>query len=176
MIKVQQNWQQFADDTLNSSVWNKLRKVSDAWTQKLSWQYVNISLGNGSHQWVKQWSSCSLGFTCVSRIEWVNTTRPRQKGHHFAADIFKHNFNLWKFVYFLLNFTEICSHGSNLQYDSTGLNDLSVLKPLSEPNDALVYWRMYALLGHDEINVNFLSTGSYMILTRIYYQVNISNI
>ena len=51
---------------------------------------------------------------------YFNTLRPRQNGRHFADDIFKCIFSERKRLNSYLNFTEVCSQGSNQQYASIG--------------------------------------------------------
>ena len=59
-----------------------------------------------------------------------------------------------KFINFNYNFTEVCSHGSNQQYSSTGSDN--GLAPERQQaiiwtNDGLLYWHVYALLGLNEL-------------------------
>ena len=119
----------------------------------------------------KSWYELKLGAWCLSqywprsmvsygiiRTQWVNTLRPRQNGRHFA-DIFKCNFldeTVWISIKILLKFLP------------TGpINNISALvqimawhrlgdKPLSEPK-WLVYWRIYASLGLNELMLALLS-------------------
>ena len=58
----------------------------------------------------------------ISMVQWltriygvasINTLRPRENGRHFADDILKCIFLNEKVWIFFLNFTEVCSLGSN---------------------------------------------------------------
>ena len=84
--------------------------------------------------------------------ECFNTLRPRQNGRHFADDIFKCIFlneNIWISIQISLKFVP-----------KGPINNIPALvqimawrrlgdKPLSEP--MIVYWRIYASLGFDEL-------------------------
>ena len=50
-------------------------------------------------------------YECINRLEWVNTLRPRQNGHHFTDDIFKCTFmneNVWLMIKISLKFVPKC--------------------------------------------------------------------
>ena len=92
----------------------------------------------------------------VSRLQQVNTSRPRQNGCHFADGIFKCIFlNEDVTCKFRLKFhcTEVCSQGFIWQYASIGSDN--GLPPgrrqaIIWTNDGLVYLCIYASLGLNE--------------------------
>ena len=45
----------------------------------------------------------------------INSFPPGHNGHHFGRRCFEMHFYEWKALYFDLNFTEVCSKGSNWQ-------------------------------------------------------------
>ena len=61
---------------------------------------------------------------------------------------------IWELRYFDLNFTEICSQGSNKQYGSIGSDNGLVLnwrQAIIWTNDGLVYWCIHASLSLNEL-------------------------
>ena len=82
----------------------------------------------------------------------TNTLRPRQDGHHDCRRHFQMHFLEWKLLYFKLNFTEVCSQGSNWQYASIGSDNGWVpirWQAIICNNVGLVYWSIYTSLGLD---------------------------
>ena len=77
---------------------------------------------------------------CLYSFWVVNTLRPRQNGRHFADDIFKYIFlneNVWIPIKISLKFDPV-----TIQATSHYLNEWW-----------LVYWRIYASLGLNELNM-----------------------
>ena len=63
------------------------------------------------------------------------------------------HFHEWKILYFDLNFTEICSWGSNSQYSSIGSdNGLAPIRrqAIIWTKADIFHWRIYAALGGDQ--------------------------
>ena len=84
----------------------------------------------------------------------VNTTRPRQNGHHFADDVFKCNFFIWLY-FFYRNIIELCSQGSYWLWSSIGL-DIGLQnrrQAIIWTNGGLIYWRVYGWIDPNEPNV-----------------------
>ena len=115
--------------------------------------------------------SCSVHFSSTSRLaccnagmlygDHINTSTSSQNGLDIAVGFcccccccVPNNFLGRKWLYFDLNFTEICSQGSNWQPVSTGSgNGLvpSSRQAINWTNVSIVYRRVYASLGFDEL-------------------------
>ena len=64
------------------------------------------------------------------------------------------HFREWKYLYFDLNFSEICSEGANWQQPSIALDNDSApsrRQTIIWTNADLIHWRIYAELGGDEL-------------------------
>ena len=62
-----------------------------------------------------------------------------------------------KNIYFHNDFSEVCSQGSNQRHSSIGSDDglaPSRRQAIIRANDDLVYWRNYASLGLNDLNLN----------------------
>ena len=84
------------------------------------------------------------------------TDRGRCKMAVICRRYFRAHFLEWQLLNFNYNFTEICSFGSNWQYKSIGSDNC--LTPnrhqaIISTNDVLSYWRLYASLCLNELNI-----------------------
>ena len=52
----------------------------------------------------------------------VNALRSKQNGRHFADDIFKLIFFVWKLLYFYTELTENFTHGYSWQYANASID------------------------------------------------------
>ena len=82
----------------------------------------------------------------------INSFRPRQKRDHFADDISKH-FLEWNLLYFYSDFTEMFVM---VQLKIIRIGPDNGLVPNRRQaniriNDDIVYWRIYAYLGLNEL-------------------------
>ena len=67
---------------------------------------------------------------------------------------FSSGFSLTKYLFFYLNFTDVCWEGSNLEYVIIGSGNSLVLsrrQAIILGNDVLVCWGMYASHSLDEL-------------------------
>ena len=82
----------------------------------------------------------------------LNILRPRQNGRHFQTT-FSNGFLERKCVTFDYNFIEVCSYGSYWQYCIiVSDNGLAPSRRHYLNQWCFVYWRIYASLGHNELN------------------------
>ena len=82
--------------------------------------------------------------------------RLRRKGLHFTDDIFRCIFLNKYFWIFKRNFTEICSLGSNWQYDSIGSDNGLALKrrqAIIWSNVGMFYWPIYVSIFINELTL-----------------------
>ena len=91
---------------------------------------------------------------CISRLQWVNTLRPRQNGRHFADDILKCIFlneNVWIPIEISLKFVPKVPIDNILALVQITAGCRPGDKPLSEP--MIVRLRIYASLGLNELTM-----------------------
>ena len=91
-------------------------------------------------------------------VIWINTLRPRQNGPHFTDDLFKYIFlneNVWILIKISLKFVHK-GPIDNMHIGSDKGMAANRRQAIIWTNDGLVYWRIYASLGLNELITSVL--------------------
>ena len=149
---------------MGKNVSNRDREILAPWKPQL----VNIT-----HQWIRL-TDVLLSFLLILTF---NTLRPRQNGRHFADDTFKRIFmneNVW------------ISTNISLKFVPKGLiNNIPALVQIRLGADQatshylnqwwLIYWRIYASLGLNELKWTYqLNTRSQICPSIFTFAINLT--